>query len=152
MHKKSYSRKLISHSERPMAEINVIPYIDVMLVLLIIFMVTTPLLSQGVAVQLPQAPAKVLSAAEKEPFIISIDKQGNYFLNIGSSNETPLSEQQLLTRVAAQLKYLQENKLRPTVLVKGDREINYGKVVQVMALLQKAGVENVGLVTESFSH
>ncbi len=130
--------------KRPMSEINVVPYIDVMLVLLIIFMVTAPLLSQGVKVDLPQAPSSPLPPNEKEPVIVNVDKDGNYFINYGEDQDKPVAADVLLNRVSALLKY------QPgiPVLVGGDTNVAYGHVVQVMTLLQKAGVPSVGMITD----
>tara|TARA_R110000782_G_scaffold149008_3_gene241719 strand:- start:4820 stop:5242 length:423 start_codon:yes stop_codon:yes gene_type:complete len=130
--------------KRPMSEINVVPYIDVMLVLLIIFMVTAPLLSQGVKVDLPQAPSSPLPPNEKEPVIVNVDKDGNYFINYGEAQDKPVSADALLNRVSALLKY------QPgiPVLVGGDTNVAYGHVVQVMTLLQQAGVPSVGMITD----
>jgi biopolymer transport protein TolR len=127
-----------------MSEINVVPYIDVMLVLLVIFMITAPLLSQGVAVELPKAAAKPLPAPEKEPVVISIDGAGRYFINYGDDQDRPVPLEALVNRVAALRKY------QPAVPIylKGDRKVDYGRVVELMALLQGAGIEGVGLVTE----
>lgn len=130
---------------RPLAEINVVPYIDVMLVLLVIFMITAPLLSQGVNVDLPKVAAKTL-AKDKEPIIVSVDEQGRYFLNIASNPQAPLDAAELASRVTQELNN-QDNAKRP-VMVKGDRRVDYGKVVQVMVLLQQAGADSVGLITE----
>ena len=130
--------------KRPMSEINVVPYIDVMLVLLIIFMITTPLLSQGVKIDLPQVPSEPLPASDSDPVIVSVDVAGNFFINYGENQDAPVSAEVLVNRVSALLKY------RPKlpVLVKGDTDVNYGRVVQAMALLQGAGVEGIGLITE----
>ena len=130
--------------KRPLSEINVVPYIDVMLVLLVIFMVTAPLLSQGVRVDLPQAPSEPLPPAEKEPVIINVDKAGNFFINYGENQDQPVSPEILLNRVSALLKY------QPgiPVLVGGDTDVPYGRVIQVMALLQQAGVPAVGMITD----
>jgi biopolymer transport protein TolR len=127
-----------------MAEINVVPYIDVMLVLLIIFMVTAPLLQQGVEVDLPTAGAKVLPAAPKPPMVVSVNQQGEYFLNIMEQPNTLLSASALALRVAAELRLDPQRK----VLVKGDQKVDYGKVVGAMVLLQQAGAPSVGLVTQ----
>lgn len=135
----------------PMSEINVVPYIDVMLVLLVIFMITTPLLSQGVKVDLPQATAQPLVAKHQEPIVVSIDQQGQYFLNISSTPEKPIDASTLMSEVNAELQKSpqgQGNEPRQ-VLVKGDQSVDYGKVVQAMVLLQKAGAPGVGLVTDS---
>jgi len=134
--------------KKAMSEINVVPYIDVMLVLLIIFMITAPLLSQGVRVELPQTPSKPLPPADKEPIIISIDGSGGLYINYGENQDKPLPAQALVTRVAALRKY------QPgiPVFLKGDRNVDYGHVVELMAGLQTAGVEGVGLVTEPFQN
>ena len=133
----------VRHRKKMMSEINVVPYIDVMLVLLVIFMITAPLLSQGVNVELPQAAAKPLPAPDKEPVVISIDSVGNYFINYGDSQDKPIPLATLVNRVAALRKY----QPRIPIYVKGDRKVDYGRVVELMALLQGAGVEGVGLVT-----
>lgn len=128
-----------------MSEINVVPYIDVMLVLLIIFMITAPLLSQGVKIDLPQVPSEPLPASDSDPVIVSVDAAGNFFINYGEDQDQPVSPEVLVNRVSALVKY------RPklTVLVKGDTDVNYGRVVQAMALLQGAGVKGIGLITEA---
>lgn len=134
---------------RPIAEINVVPYIDVMLVLLIIFMVTTPLLSQGVKVDLPKAKAQALSAKQKEPIIVSVDAQGNYYLNIAADANKPIAPIVLQNRVTAELNQAQQAGEQRQVFVKGDKNVDYGKVVQAMVVLQQAGAQSVGLMTES---
>ena len=127
-----------------MAEINVVPYIDVMLVLLVIFMVTAPLLMQGVKVELPQAPSAPLENKEDEPLIVSIRRDGSYFLNLGNNQETakPLKE---ITETIA--KILRQKPDTP-VLVWSDAKVEYGTVVAVMTALQSAGAPSVGLVTD----
>jgi biopolymer transport protein TolR len=132
----------------PMAEINVVPYIDVMLVLLVIFMVTTPLLSQGVKVDLPKATAQTISAKQKEPLVISVDAQGNYYLNIAQNPDQPIDAADLSVRVTAELAAAKQEGADREVLVKGDASVDYGKVVQAMVLLQQAGAPSVGLVTQ----
>lgn len=131
--------------KRPMSEINVVPYIDVMLVLLIIFMITAPLLSQGVKVDLPQVPSEPMPPSDKEPVVISVDAAGNFYINYGEDQDKPVNPSILANRVNALKKY------QPgiPVFVKGDESVPYGRVVQLMALLQRAGVEGVGLVTET---
>jgi biopolymer transport protein TolR len=133
--------------KRQMSEINVVPYIDVMLVLLVIFMITAPLLSQGVKVDLPQTPAKPLPQLDDEPVIISIDGAGKFYLNLGDDPDQAVTPEYLVTRVGAIRKY----KPATPVYVKGDRAVDYGRVVELMAVLQSAGVEGVGLVTEPLS-
>ena len=130
--------------KRPIAEINVVPYIDVMLVLLIIFMITAPLLSQGVNVELPQVPSQAMPATDKEPVVVSVDDGGNFYINYGDNQDKPVSADVLANRINALLKY-QPN---IPVFVKGDNNVPYGRVVQLMALLQSAGVDGVGLVTD----
>lgn len=133
--------------KKPLAEINVVPYIDVMLVLLVIFMITAPLLMQGVNVQLPQAAAKVLPPKDNMPIIVSVDRQGNYFLNIAAHSEQPIPPQSLVNNVAAALQIAKQRHQQRDVYVKGDRDVDYGKVVQAMVLLQHAGATSVGLMT-----
>ena len=130
--------------KRPMAEINVVPYIDVMLVMLVIFMVTAPLLQQGVQVELPQASAQPLPPDQGEPLELGVDAQGQYFLNVGGDAKAPVDEETIVQRVAAVLR----NKPNTPVLVRGDRNVDYGTVVRAMVLLQQAGAPSVGLITE----
>lgn len=132
---------------KPMAEINVVPYIDVMLVLLIIFMVTTPLLTEGVKVNLPQASAKTVDTKEQEPLVVSVDSRGQYYLNVSNHPDSPIEPEDIATRVAAELQLAQQSGRQRDVLVKGDKDVDYGKVMQAMVLLQQAGAETVGLVT-----
>ncbi len=130
---------------KPVSEINVVPYIDVMLVLLIIFMITAPLLQQGVEIDLPQASANPLPPEQREPLVVTVSKTGDLYLNIGESNEKPIDEDLLGNRVAAVIK----NHPQTPVLVRGDKAVEYGRVTDAMVLLQAAGVEKVGLMTES---
>ena len=130
---------------RPVAEINVVPYIDVMLVLLIIFMVTAPLLMQGVEVELPKAEAQAVESDDSDPLIASIKANGELFLNVGCDESTAISPEVLQRRVGA---VLRANPNKP-VLVWGDQAVAYGDVVSLMVMLQAAGATNVGLVTES---
>jgi len=131
-----------------MSEINVVPYIDVMLVMLVIFMITAPLLTQGVKVDLPEAAAEVMDADQQEPLVVSVDAAGNLYLNIGDTPNAAIDGDVLAERVAAVLRRRQDK----TVLVRGDRSVNYGAVVSAMVLLQQAGVPHVGLVTEPPEH
>ncbi len=134
---------------RAISEINVVPYIDVMLVLLVIFMIAAPLLTQGVNVALPKADAKALPLKPAPPIIVSVDRNGQLYLNTSDQPKLPISEQTIAIQVADQInKAKQKHQLRD-VYVKGDRAVDYGKVVQVMVMLQKAGAENVGLLTET---
>jgi biopolymer transport protein TolR len=135
----------VRNKHRPMAEINVVPYIDVMLVLLIIFMVTAPLLSQGVQVDLPEAPSDPLENQDPEPLIVSINAAGELFLNVGGEAEQTLSLATVKQRVGV---VMRRNPDKP-VMVWGDRAVPYGDVVLLMTALQEAGAPSVGLVTES---
>jgi biopolymer transport protein TolR len=130
--------------KRPMAEINVVPYIDVMLVMLVIFMVTAPLLTQGVQVDLPEASAEPIDDSDNEPLVVNVDAAGNLYLNVGEAPDQPLDGETLSQNVAAVLRRQPQKK----VLVSGDHAVDYGTVVSAMVLLQQAGVPNVGLVTE----
>ncbi len=135
--------------ELPISEINVVPYIDVMLVLLVIFMITAPMLTQGVTVDLPKAASQNLSSTEKEPIIVSVNEQGVYFLNISTTPADPIEAKDLVLRVAAELELAKQSGEKINVLVKGDRGVAYGKVVVAMGLLKKAGASQVGLLTDS---
>lgn len=135
--------------ERPISDINVVPYIDVMLVLLVIFMITAPMLTQGVTVDLPKAASETLSTTEREPIIVSVNQQGTYFLNISSAPADPIEPQAMMVRVAAELELAKQAGQKLNVLVKGDQGVPYGKVVQAMGLLKQAGAEQVGLLTDS---
>ncbi len=126
-----------------MAEINVVPYIDVMLVLLIIFMVTAPLLMQGVQVDLPQANSAP-TPQQEEPLIVSVDANNNYYINIGEDEKVAKP----LKGIADQVSKVLRVKPQTPVLVWGDTNVPYGTVVTLMTRLQAAGAESVGLVTE----
>lgn len=128
---------------KPMAEINVVPYIDVSLVLLIIFMVTAPMLQTGVDVDLPQATAKPIPDKNEPPLIISINQAGELFLDISNRSDQPISIDELAEKIMAVL----SEKPDTSVMIRGDKAVDYGKVVTVMATLKHAGVPNVGLVT-----
>jgi biopolymer transport protein TolR len=130
---------------RPIVEINVVPYIDVMLVLLIIFMVTAPMLMQGVKVELPEASSDPVENQDSEPLIVSIKSSGELFLNLGSGEDLALSLATIKQRVSV---VLRRNPKKP-VLVWGDKAVAYGEVVTLMSALQEAGAPSVGLVTES---
>ncbi|KJZ07855.1 biopolymer transporter TolR [Marinomonas sp. S3726] len=128
---------------KPMAEINVVPYIDVMLVLLVIFMITAPMLTQGVDVELPNANAAPIEDPQSDVLVASINASGEYFIDFGGEqNSLPLIELQDKVK-----KVIAQNPSLP-VLVRGDRSVAYGDVIGLMVALQAAGVPNVGLVTE----
>jgi len=134
----------MSKKRRAVAEINVVPYIDVMLVLLIIFMITAPIVQQGVEIELPKLTANSLPPDQQEPVILTVSKTGDYYLNIGDNLKEPVSDDVVTQRIALVLKQ------KPTtpVLVRGDKDVDYGAVTTAMVLLQSAGVEKVGLMTE----
>lgn len=139
--------RVYSHRRKPMAQINVVPYIDVMLVLLVIFMVTAPLFYQGVEVNLPTAPAEPIQELlneTKEPLIVTIDKEGRISANlIRESGKTfDLSEfEQLAPGLIAQAQ-------GTGTYIRGDTGVDYGQVVRVMVALQAAGAQNIGLITQ----
>lgn len=126
------------------AEINVVPYIDVTLVLLIIFMVTAPMLTQGVDVELPKASSEPVETQDEEPLIVTVDAEGLYYINLGEDETVPKSAEQ----IAGQIRQILSVNPGKMMLVRGDREASYDQVVQLMVLLQGAGAERVGLVTE----
>ena len=130
---------------RQLSEINVVPYIDVMLVLLVIFMVTAPLLMEGVQVDLPNVDARPVTEDSDEPFVVHVDSKGQYFLNDSTVSISELNE--IRIKAAAVLR----NNPETPFMVRGDRNVSYDAVVQAMVLLQKAGVASVGLVTDSSS-
>jgi len=130
---------------RPMSEINVVPYIDVMLVLLVIFMATAPLLTQGVNVELPKVDSELIDESKQaDPLVISVSKSGDFFLSINANKEKAIELNKLLIRVKAARSQTPD----VAVLIRGDEQVAYGKVVTLMAQLQQAGIENVGLITE----
>jgi biopolymer transport protein TolR len=136
----------LKHRRRLMSEINVVPYIDVMLVLLVIFMVTAPLLQQGIKVDLPKAATEPLNVNQKdaEAMVLSIDTGGQLYLNTGARPDAPLTDSEILALATDGLK---ANPQR-AVLVKGDRQSRYGRVVEAMVLLQKAGATKIGFLTD----
>jgi biopolymer transport protein TolR len=130
-----------------MGEINVVPYIDVMLVLLVIFMITAPLLKEGVKVDLPEAGAQPIDAAflaKHEPLILTIDNRGRLYINFGQNQDKPSSEETVSARTAALLR----RDPQTPVLVKADTTVPYGTVVRAMVLLQHAGAAKVGFLTD----
>lgn len=128
-----------------MNEINVVPYIDVMLVLLIIFMITAPMLTQGVKVELPKAGAEpIQDVPDSEPVIVSVDAEGNLYINLGDDEDQPRTGQEIVASASSVLR----NRPDTAVLVKADRAVPYGNVVGAMVLLQQAGAESVGFVTD----
>ena len=134
------------------ADINIVPYIDVMLVLLVIFMMTTPIIEQGVEVDLPQAEASMVEYTKDQPTVITIDRQGDYYINSLEDATAEITEEGekvsinvAVNRVIARLQIWPEMK----VFVRGDRNVDYGSVVELMAVLGRNGVEKVGIITET---
>ena len=130
---------------RPISEINVVPYIDVMLVLLVIFMITAPLLTQGIKIDLPQADAEPVPTEADDPVVVSVDREGNFYIDIGDNQQQPVEPEILMSRVQSVLRH----KPKTPILVRGDNHVDYGRVVKAMTLLQAAGAPSVGLITES---
>jgi biopolymer transport protein TolR len=129
---------------KPMGEINVVPFIDVMLVLLVIFMITAPMLTQGVQVDLPQVSSEPIDDSDdSEPIIVSVDREGAFHIAIGG-DETTVSLDDIADRVIVLL----ERNPGTQVLVRGDRNVSYGQVISLMSTLQTAGVSDVGLISE----
>lgn len=139
-------------SRNPIAEINVVPFIDVMLVLLVIFMITAPLLTQGVKIDLPNTESKALPPDQKEPLIVTVDGAGNFYLNIANKPNQPITPRVLSNLVSSQLTASTAVGEQRPVLVRGDKSANYGKVVEAMVLLQQAGAKSVGLITQPAPH
>ena len=132
---------------RLMGEINVVPYIDVMLVLLIIFMITAPLLAEGVKVELPKAGARPIPPEmlkDSKPIVLTIDETGRLFLNYNKPENEPLDPAKVESQAAAVLRRAPET----TVLVRGDYRVAYGEVVGAMTILQRAGASKVGFITQ----
>ncbi|MEM8816779.1 MAG: protein TolR [Pseudomonadota bacterium] len=128
-----------------MGEINVVPYIDVMLVLLVIFMITAPLLTQGVKVELPKADAAAIEEApDSQPVVLSVDEAGNLYLSVGDDEDQPKSGSEIVELV----KIVMQNSPETPVFVKADRAVDYGNVVGAMVLLQQGGVQSIGFVTD----
>ncbi len=128
-----------------MGEINVVPYIDVMLVLLVIFMVTAPLLTQGIEVDLPKANAQPIETSpELDPLVLSVDAEGNLYINAGDNEDQPQSGTEIVRRIGIVL----DSKPETPMFVKADRAVPYGNVVGAMVLLQQAGAENIGFITD----
>ncbi|MDD2724512.1 MAG: protein TolR [Methylovulum sp.] len=140
-----FSRK--NGRRKPMAEINVVPYIDVTLVLLIIFMVTTPMLQTGVDVDLPEAESKAVGSTDNPPIIISIDKSGQYSIKIDDGDNEPVQAEAITELVIAAL----AKKPQTQVYISADKTVEYGNVITVMANLKNAGVDKVGFSTKAKS-
>jgi biopolymer transport protein TolR len=133
---------------KPMSEINVVPYIDVMLVLLVIFMATAPLLTQGVVVDLPKAPSEPITDQQEDPLVISIRADGAIFVNLGIQNAEDEGTRVTIYSLEDQAGKILRARPDVPVYVKADHALDYGEVVKVMTVLQNSGAESVGLITE----
>ena len=134
-------------NRRLMGQMNVVPYIDVMLVLLVIFMITAPMLQQGITVELPEVDASPLPPdvlENNEPLILSVNAEGQYFLNLGVDPDAPVSDEEVLTTTAA---IVRRNSETP-ILIKGDQRVDWGSIARGMALLQEAGATGIGVMTD----
>jgi len=136
----------MSRRRKPMSQINVVPYIDVMLVLLVIFMVTAPMFNQGVQVDLPQAPSEPIKdfMEQQEPFIVSVDVQGKIYVNQSANPNQALNFEEFQQQAAGLL----ASQSQKQAYVKGDSKVQYGNVMRVMVVLQQAGVLSVGLISQ----
>ncbi len=134
-----------ANSRRLISEINVVPYVDVMLVLLVIFMITAPLISQGIVVDLPDVPSDPVNSALEDPLILSVDAEGIFYLNFGGDAEQPVDDQTVLDRTSV----LVRRNADVSIFVRGDEGATHGRVMKGFALLRDAGAKQVILVTES---
>ncbi|MFZ3192112.1 MAG: protein TolR [Moraxellaceae bacterium] len=132
--------------KKPLAsDMNVVPYIDVMLVLLVIFMVTAPMLTTGLTVDLPKADASALSVSQQQPAVVTIQADQQYFLKLGDTDDQPMGLDELQAMLSAE----QAKNTELTVLINGDQSVPYGEIVRLMAGLQSAGLNKVGLITDA---
>jgi biopolymer transport protein TolR len=138
----------MARKRKPMSDINVVPYIDVMLVLLVIFMATAPLLTQGVIVELPKAPSEPISEQQDDPLVISVRADGAIFVNLGIQNAEDEGTRVTIYSLEDQASKILRARPDVPVYVKADHSLDYGKVVGVMTVLQKAGAQSVGLITD----
>lgn len=138
----------MARRRKPMSEINVVPYIDVMLVLLVIFMATAPLLTQGVVVDLPDAPSEPIEQDQEDPLVVSVRGDGAIFVNLGIQNSDDEGTRVTIYSLEDQAGKILRARSDAPVYVKADHKLDYGMVVRVMTVLQKAGASSVGLITE----
>jgi biopolymer transport protein TolR len=138
----------MARKRKPMSEINVVPYIDVMLVLLVIFMATAPLLTQGVIVELPKAPSEPIAEQQDDPLVISVRADGAIFVNLGIQNADDEGTRVTIYSLEDQAGKILRARPDVPVYVKADHALDYGMVVGVMSVLQNAGAQSVGLITD----
>lgn len=129
---------------RQVSEINVVPYIDVMLVLLVIFMITAPLLRTGVEIDLPDANATPIPGETQDPLILSVASNGDWYLNVGETQDETIPREEVLKLASAVLRLNPDKR----VLVQGDTNVDYGEIMQAMVTLQQAGAPDIGLMAE----
>ncbi len=141
---RSASQRVSRRTRRQVSEINVVPYIDVMLVLLVIFMITAPLLRTGVEIDLPDADATPIPGDAQDPLILSVDETGEWYLNVGETQDEPITRQEALKLSSAIIRLNPDKR----VMVQGDTLVDYGQVMQAMVMLQKAGASEIGLMAE----
>ena len=138
----------MAQRRKPMSEINVVPYIDVMLVLLVIFMATAPLLTQGVVVDLPQAPSEPIEGEQEDPLVVSMRADGALFVNLGLQDADDDGTRVTIFSLEDQAGKILRARPDVPVYVKADQTLPYGEVVAVMTVLQKSGAKSVGLITD----
>ena len=138
----------MAQRRKPMSEINVVPYIDVMLVLLVIFMATAPLLTQGVVVDLPEAPSEPIDDTQDDPLVVSMRADGAIFMNLGMQDADDEGTRVTVFSLEEQAGKILRARTDAPVYIKADHTLDYGKVVAVMTVLQKAGAQSVGLITD----
>ena len=138
----------MAQRRKPMSEINVVPYIDVMLVLLVIFMATAPLLTQGVVVDLPDAPSEPIAQDQEDPLVVSVRSDGAIFVNLGIQNADDEGTRVTIYSLEDQAGKILRARVDVPVYIKADHKLDYGMVVRVMTALQKAGAKSVGLLTD----
>ena len=138
----------MANRRKPMSEINVVPYIDVMLVLLVIFMATAPLLTQGVVVDLPEAPSEPIEDSNDDPLVVSMREDGAIFMNLGMQDAGDEGTRVTVFSLQEQAGKILRARSEVPVYIKADHKLDYGQVVAVMTVLQKAGAESVGLITD----
>lgn len=138
----SYYRR---NRRKPMAQINVVPYIDVTLVLLVIFMVTTPMMQRGVDIELPKASAKPVTENPEDQLVVSVDRAGQVFIDEDGPEAEPVADEIALANRVASMLADRESK---QVFLRGDAGVDYGHIVLVMTALQAAGASGIGLITD----